>query len=68
MKKGKLTTSDEDDVIIVLQDKEYKDYKESIDHVFFSGDKSEVKWNIVQFKDGTLTWWNSDELEVFNNG
>jgi hypothetical protein len=67
MKKGKLTTSDEDEVIIVLQDKEYEDYKESIDHVFFSGDKSEVKWNIVQFKDGMLTWWNSDELEIMGD-
>jgi hypothetical protein len=66
MTKTKLKTGDKDNITIILQNKEYKEYQESIDKnvPFFDGDRNETKWCLIQFDfDGPIYWWNSDEIE-----
>lgn len=63
--KAKLTTADEDYITVILKDVNYEDYQELIDSnvYFFDGNRNEAKWNLIQFEDGVLHWWNSEEIE-----
>lgn len=67
--RAKLRTSDEDNITIILLNKEYNDYQDSInDNVYFyDGDRSETKWCLIQYdKDGAIEWWSSDEIELID--
>jgi hypothetical protein len=71
MTKTKLKTGDKDNItaIVILLNKEYKEYQESIDKnvPFFDGDRNETKWCLIQFDfNGMIHWWNSDEID-FND-
>ena len=63
--KAKLTTADEDYITVILKDVNYEDYQELIDSnvYFFDGNRNEAKWNLIQFEDGVLHWWNSEDIE-----
>ena len=63
--KAKLTTANEDYITVILKDVNYEDYQELIDSniYFFDGNRNEAKWNLIQFEDGVLHWWNSEEIE-----
>jgi len=67
MKKAKLTTAGEDNVTIILQDKNYHEFQDSInDNVYYyDGDKSETQWCLIQYdNDGLIEWWPSQELQL----
>ena len=63
--KAKLTTANEDYITVILKDVNYEDYQELIDSnvYFFDGNRNEAKWNLIQFEDGVLHWWNSEEIQ-----
>ena len=67
MKKAKLTTADEDNVTIILQDKDYHEFQDSINNnvYHYDGDPSETQWCLIQYdNDGSIEWWSSQELEL----
>jgi hypothetical protein len=67
MKKAKLTTADEDNVTIILQNKDYHEFQDSINNnvYYYDGDKSETQWCLIQYdNDGLIEWWPSQELEL----
>lgn len=58
-----------EDVTILKKDVKYKHFKKEIDHWLntsgpFDGNPEEFTWNEIEFEDGLIGWWTSDELEI----